>query len=225
MPLVGLNEIPIDLVQTYKKLLMRFQSISVREKQGACLLYQTCGIKSEVVLDPTLLVKVENWERIEKKIKRNDRYIFCYFLNKNHKYKVPVQKYAKKKNIEVIGCSANADDADWMTMLGKEIGPSEFLWLIHHAETVFTDSYHGTIFSLLYHKQFITFERFENTDKICQNSRIYQLDDYFGLSQRIVRIKEDTDIFIDDFDYCLFDQRLNELRNSSMDYLQKALRN
>lgn len=221
---IGLNDILGDLVETYKRLLTRFHAISVREKQGASLLEQTCGIKSEVVLDPTLLVNVESWEKIEKKINRKDKYIFCYFLNKNHKYKTAVQIYAKRKGIEVIGYSANPEDAEWMTILGKEIGPCEFLWLIHHAETVFTDSYHGTIFSLLYHKQFVTFERFESTDKICQNSRIYQLDDYFDLSLRIMRITEDTEIIIDDFDYSIFEQRLNRLRNRSMKYLQKALR-
>lgn len=220
---IGLDEIPGALTQTYKKLLTSFHAISVREKQGARLLEQSCGIKSEVVLDPTLLVNIENWKKIEKEIKRKDKYIFCYFLNKNHKYKMAVESYAKSKGIEVIGCSSNPADADWMTVLKKNIGPCEFLWLIHHAETVFTDSFHGTIFSLLYHKQFVTFERFESTDKICQNSRIYQLDDYFGLSHRIIRITSDTEIKIDDFDYGIFEQRLNGLREQSMEYLKKAL--
>lgn len=220
---IGLNEIPDDLVGTYQKLLSRFQAISVREKQGAQLLDQRCGIKSEVVLDPTLLVNVGHWKELEKKVNRKDKFIFCYFLNKDHRYKEAVQAYAKRHGVEVIGCSANTEDASWMTILGNEIGPCEFLWLIHHAETVFTDSYHGTIFSLLYHKPFITFERFENSDKICQNSRIYQLDDHFCLSQRIIRVTDDTEIVIDDFDYDMFEQRLCELRKSSMEFLKKAL--
>ncbi len=220
---IGLDEIPADLVNDYKQYLSRFQAISVREKQGAQLLEQRCEIQSEVVLDPTLLVSAEHWEKLEKKIKRQDRYIFCYFLNKTHKYKKAVQAYASKSGIEVIGCSANPEDGAWMTVLGNDIGPREFLWLIHHAAAVFTDSYHGTIFSLLYHKPFITFERFEISDKICQNSRIYQLDDHFSLSKRIIRATEDTEIVIDDFDYESFESRLCELRKSSMEYLRNAL--
>ncbi len=220
---IGLNEIPDDLVGTYQRLLSRFQAISVREKQGAQLLDQRCGIKSEVVLDPTLLVNVVHWKELEKKVNRKDKFIFCYFLNKNHRYKEAVQAYAKRHGIEVIGCSANTEDASWMTILGNDIGPCEFLWLIHHAEAVFTDSYHGTIFSLLYHKPFVTFERFESSDKICQNSRIYQLDDYFCLSQRIIRVTHDTEIVIDDFDYDMFERRLCELRKSSMEFLKRAL--
>ena len=219
---IGLNQIPDDLISTYQKLLSRFHAISVREKQGAQLLDQRCGIKSEVVLDPTLLVNIDHWKQLEKKVKRNDKYIFCYFLNKNHRYKESVQEYAKKKDIEVIGCSANSEDASWMTVLGNEIGPCEFLWLIHHAEAVFTDSYHGTIFSLLYHKPFITFERFANTDKICQNSRIYQLDDHFNLARRIIKI-EDTELIIEDYDYDMFEHRLDVLRKSSLEFLRKAL--
>ncbi len=220
---IGLNEIPDDLVGTYQKLLSRFQSISVREKQGAQLLDQRCGIKSEVVLDPTLLVNADHWKKLEKKINRKDKYIFCYFLNKHHRYKGAVQAYTKRRGIAVIGCSANPEDASWMTILGNDIGPCEFLWLIHHAEAVFTDSYHGTIFSLLYHKPFVTFERFESSDKICQNSRIYQLDDHFCLSQRIIRVTHDTEIVIDDFDYDMFERRLCELRKSSMEFLKRAL--
>lgn len=220
---IGLNEIPCDLVETYKRLLTRFRAISVREKTGSALLEQACGIKSEVVLDPTLLINVECWKKIERKIKRNDKYIFCYFLNKNHKYKVAVQSYAKRTSTEVIGCSSNPEDKDWMTVLGANAGPREFLWLIHHADTVFTDSYHGTIFSLLYHKKFITFERFESTDRICQNSRIYQLADFFEISQRIIRITKDTEILIDNYDYSIFEQRLKGLREKSKNYLQKAL--
>ena len=160
---------------------------------------------------------------MEKKVKGKNKFIFCYFLNKDHRYKQSVRKYAKKKGVEVIGCSANPEDTSWMTVLGNEIGPCEFLWLIHHAEAVFTDSYHGTIFSLLYHKPFITFERFENTDKICQNSRIYQLDDYFNLTQRIIKVEEETELIIGGFDYDIFEQRLCELRKSSLEFLRKAL--
>lgn len=220
---IGLNEIPDELVGTYQKLLSRFRAISVRENQGAQLLDQRCGIKAEVVLDPTLLMNVDDWKKVEKKVKGKNKFIFCYFLNKDHRYKQSVRKYAKKKGVEVIGCSANPEDTSWMTVLGNEIGPCEFLWLIHHAEAVFTDSYHGTIFSLLYHKPFITFERFENTDKICQNSRIYQLDDYFNLTQRIIKVEEETELIIGGFDYDIFEQRLCELRKSSLEFLRKAL--
>lgn len=218
---IGLNDLPDSLVPTYKKLLSDFQSISVREESGKKLLYDKCGINSVVVLDPTFLLSVNKYQHLQKKVNISDDFVFCYFLNANHKYKEIVQEYTKKNNYRIIGWSAKASDSDWITLM-QWIGPCEFLWLIEHAECIFTDSYHGTIFSLLFHKVFWTFERFEADDPICQNSRIYQLDKYFGIGNRIIR----PNFLLSDcspINYESFEQKLKELKKKSINYLKGAL--
>lgn len=219
---IGLNTIPIDMVDIYKKLLSRFRAISVRENKGALLLKEL-GIESTVVLDPTLLIDTKTWQKHENAVKTNKKFIFCYFLKTNHNYKNVVENYAKKNYVDILGCSANKNDSEWMTLVNS-VGPKEFLWLIHHAEAIFTDSYHGTIFSILYHKDFITFERFENTDEICQNSRISQLDDYFHISNRILK-KSDYEKFeiIPAINYSKIEKNISEQRYRSMDFLYRAL--
>lgn len=226
---IGLDRIPEKLIPQYAEAISDFHFVSVRESTGAGILKETCGISAEVVLDPTLLVRAAQWEKLENvggvKNKIGDKkYVFCYFLKPDHEYKNNVLKYAEKNGLNIIGCSQNQEDALWMNKLLKGIGPKEFLWLIHHAEVVLTDSYHGTIFSLLFHKRFVTLERFLNNDEICQNSRIYQLRTYFNLENQIIPYDKDVLWNPEKVDYDKFEQTLKTLRKNSTDFLKNALK-
>lgn len=219
---IGLNDIPDDMVENYKHNLSTFHAVAVRENEGMELLSQRCGIEATVVLDPTLMVDVEEYREMQRPVCGIEgKYVFCYFLNKEHQYKEKVKQYAEEHNFQVIGVSDKADDATWMNRL-TNIGADQFLWLINHAETIFTDSYHGSIFSLLFHKNLWTFVRFAEDSPICQNSRIRQLQANFNIAHRIISAKSEID---DDksIDYDYFENRLVNLRESSLLYLKKAL--
>lgn len=219
---VGLNEIPDNMKELYKTLLSDFSFISVREDLGQKCLMQACGIESKVVLDPTLLLDVSVYRRLQHKPDDiNEPYIFCYFLNAEHNYRECVEKYAKDKQLKIYGVSLNKEDK-WMTRV-ENIGPREFLYLVDNAETVFTDSYHGTIFSLLFHNEFYLFERFRNDDPICQNSRIIQLDKLFGINSRIIKADEDIGN-TSPIDYINFELLLAAERDKSYGYLTEALK-
>lgn len=222
---IGLSEIPDSLVQAYREALQRFYAVSIREIIGKSLLHEKCGVEAKVVLDPTLLLTRKQWERIESTVAdvKGKNYLFCYFLKENNNYRNRVEQFAKENNMDVIGWSARKQDDEWMTQL-NQIGPCEFLWLIHNATGVVTDSYHGTIFSLIYHKRFITIERFNANEGICQNSRIDQLRSNFGLSNEIVPQNLPGKLCVADTDYSLFDEQLEKLRESSISFLKEALR-
>ena len=219
---IGLNTIPEDLAPKYKELLRPFYSIGIREEEGKNLLKNVCGIDSTVVLDPTLLVDVSVYKNMQRKVHGIHKpFLFCYFLNKEHQYKENVERYAHEHNLQIVGVSDKASDAEWMNRL-TGLGADHFLWLINNAETIMTDSYHGSIFSLLFHKNLWIFQRFEESNPICQNSRIRQLRNNFNLGQRIIMATSP----IDDskaIDYNYFESRLKELRSSSLDFLKKAL--
>ena len=221
---IGLNSIPKELVSNYKKYIGRIDSISVREYQGKKILENQCGIKSEVVLDPTLLVDVSKWKQLSISSNIRCHFIFCYFLRKDHQYREAVEKFAKQNNLALYGISDNPNDANWMNILTHvTIGPREFLGLINDAQIIITDSYHGTIFSLLHHKDFITSERFESNDEICQNSRIEQLVQYFGISKNIITINEHTELSVNHINYENFEEKLSVLRGNSIKFLKEAL--
>lgn len=219
---IGLNDIPEELVPKYKEHLSDFYAIGIREQEGKDLLKKKCGIESTVVLDPTLLVDVDTYKGMQREVKGiKQPYLFCYFLNKEHQYKDRVQQYAKENNLTIVGVSDNAQDAEWMTRL-TGLGADHFLWLINHAETVMTDSYHGSIYSLLFHKNLWIFQRFAEDNPICQNSRIRQLSNYFYLDNRIISANST----IDDsqpIDFNTFEARLKELKDSSISFLKQAL--
>lgn len=218
---VGLPEIPQALVEKYKENLSSFSHIGIREEEGQMVLKNQCGIYSEVVLDPTLLLSVDKYKAMERKISNvKEPFVFCYFLNANNQYRHSVEAYAKKHGLRIVGCSARYEDEEWMTII-KDISACEFLWLIHHSSCVFTDSYHGTIFSLLYHKNFRTFMRFAEDDPIVQNSRIRQLDQYFSISPLIQNPKQDVSEI--GFDFDKFETSLAQLREKSLNYLKNAL--
>ena len=219
---IGLNEIPDTYVPKYRELLSDFYAISVREKEAKTLLEERCKIDSTVVIDPTLLHDSNFYVKIQRRVPNiKGKYILCYFLNGNHKYRKRVEEYAHEHRLQIIGISSNKDDKVWMKTLDR-LGADHFIWLINHAEAVMTDSYHGAIFSLLFHKNFWTFVRFEENNPICQNSRIRQLQTYFGLKGHVLdskdSISEDQII-----DYSFIDDTLAKLRFSSVDFLKNAL--
>lgn len=220
---IGLNDIPENLIHEYKIRLSKFYAISVREQKGMEILSSRCGIEATVVLDPTLLIDVDVYLNMQKKIDNvSGSYIFCYFLNKEHKYRERVIQYANKYHFNIIGISDNPNDNDWLHII-KYVGADQFLWLINHAEVIFTDSYHCTIFSLLFHKKIWIFKRFSDDSPICQNSRINQLIEYFNISDRLISFYDDVSD-IQSIDYLSFEKKLLYLKNISMRFLKQALK-
>lgn len=220
---IGLNDIPNNLIPEYKRYLSSFHTIGIREKEGKALLYNKCGIDSTVVLDPTLLVSIDTYLKMQRPVDGiKEKFIFCYFLNKEHKYREKVIEYAQKHNLHIIGVSDKPSDSEWMQRL-TNVGADQFLWLINNSEVIFTDSYHGSIFSLLFHKNLWIFIRFAEENQLCQNSRIRQLQDNFNLSHRVVTSEREIDD-THNIDYDYFDKKLATLKEESLSYLKNALK-
>ena len=220
---IGLNYIPDNLVEKYTELLSDYTAISVRESIGVELIKTRCGLKSKVVLDPTLLLETKDYRKMQKpyyNIKKP--YVFCYFLNENNDYESVVNNCAESKGFHVCGISKDISNSEWINILDK-VGPCEFLWLIDNASIVLTDSYHGSIFSLLFSKPLVLFERFDENSSINQNSRIYQLVEYFNIPCR-ERLGKNVYEMLSETDYKNFDITLSSLKNESFMFLREALK-
>lgn len=221
---IGLDYIPDNLVHDYIKYLSDFAFISVRERMGKNLLERCCNLRNvSVVLDPCFLLDKSEYIKLEKKVSIRKSFVFCYFLNKNHNYMNFVKEYAQQNGLEIIGWSSKKEDCEWLGNY-QWIGPQDFLWLIHNSEVVFTDSYHGTVFSLLYHKKFYTFKRFKDDDPINQNSRLFQLNEWFGIS---IGNDINNDLLIfngSEFDFDIFEEKLKNARMISLNYLKEAIK-
>ena len=175
----AVNEINKEKKELLKKYLNDFKAISVREQKGKEIIEGVLERKdTEVLVDPTMLLDSTKWEKISKKPKnfKNNRYVLNYFLgNIDREYKEAIEKVAKENKCEIIN------------ILDKKgefygCGPSEFLYLEKNAFLVCTDSFHSSVFAILFGTPFCIFERKEKIESM--NSRLDTLLDKFNLNDR-----------------------------------------
>ncbi len=222
---LGLNSIPVELQPKYKKFLSDFNKISVREQQGQKLLSQI-GIKSQVVLDPTFLLEKNQWVKISnnKVVDKQKKYIFCYLLGKNKKQLEYIKNYQNKTKLELIIYSPTNDISEYrFKNVIKRIGPEEFVSYVSNSEHIFTDSYHGCIFSIIFEKKFHIFLRFDDkNDKNSQNSRIYNLVNILNIENALITDYDKPNLHEIE-DYERINSILNKNKKNSFDYLSSIL--
>lgn len=227
-PSIGLNKIDnLIIKENMSKLISRFDNLSIREETGANIIKQICNRDAQVVLDPTLLMTSDDWEKYENldfnKIYKNKRYIVTYFLGKSNKYINEIKTYASSNNCEIINIPVYQRRKINKYNLKESIGPSEFLSLLKNAFCVFTDSFHGIIFSINYNVNFYAFKRFKSKDRINQNSRVLDILTRLNLTDRVV--SDDGKFILTSIDYTSVNEKLKELRKNSNDFLDNSLHN
>ncbi|MBQ7500522.1 MAG: polysaccharide pyruvyl transferase family protein, partial [Clostridia bacterium] len=193
-PSFGLSSIPEELHPLYKKWLNDIPYLSVREEAGARIIKEITGRDAAVLPDPTLCIPREKWESFERKpdFAGDDSYVLTYFLgNETNKYRRYIEKYADGRRI------INLFDMREPEYFAAD--PAEFVWLIHHAEAMFTDSFHGTVFSLIFHTPFTVFDRIESGGS-GMSSRIETLLKMAGLEDRRFGSAKDAEIDFSHFD-------------------------
>ena len=214
----GTNSIDEEYVDKYKKSLGEFYKISVREIQGKKIIKNMINKDTEVVLDPTLLLSREEWQKIEKKIpiKLPKRYVLNCFLGESTNEKLDfISKCAKENDCEIINILDKNDK------YYSETGPSEFLSLIDNSYAIFTDSFHATVFSIIFEKPFLSFQRTQKNLK-SMNSRIDTLLHKFKLQNNIYNSNKDNRRFMN-IDYDNVKKILNKEKNKSLAYLKKSI--
>ncbi len=212
----GIDQIPNKYDQKIKEEISKFKAISVREDIGKKKLEELTGRTDiEVLVDPTMLLNSEEWDKVSKKPKQlqNEKYILNYFLgNLSEERKNEINRIAKENGCKVINLLDKSDPF-------YETGPSEFLYLEKHAFLICTDSFHSSIFAILYNKPFIVFNREGNT--ACMNSRIETLLSKFKLKNRIFTKKITNENLQHDYNeaYIILEQE----RKKANDFLKKYL--
>ena len=224
---IGVKEVPWFQVEKNKRFMNRFDHIALREQSACDLVYKLTGRKVQVVLDPTLLFTGEQWMDIQQKEPLTDgKYIFCYLLGDNPQQRELIKQVKAKTGYKIVALQhlddyipsdeGFADEAPY-------VGPREFLNYIRNAEYVFTDSFHCSVFSILYKKNFFTFSRFSEGAKQSTNTRIDNLLHIAGLESRRMTADKTADSVVNfKGGFEGVDDRLNALRKSSMEYLQKS---
>lgn len=222
-PSLGTSVISQNISEQLKKLLDDYDNISVREKTTAEQLSGMLRRKVDWVVDPTLLHDREFWEQFTSKIpRRKKRYLLCYFLENRKWYFSYAKKLAKELHLELLLLPNRWDYISSEYVVETGVGPKEFVSLIRHSDYVLTDSYHGSIFSLIFQRDFQYLLRFNNDDQFSQNIRIQSLFDSLDLKDRIVCAGMEKLPTQRIENYKMVTSKIEEMRCSSQQYLQNC---
>ena len=195
-------------------MLQNFKAIGLRENDMLDYVRKQVKVRAERVIDPTLLLKAEEYDSITAEPQEQEKYLLLYSRRYNKKMEEYADALAKRNGWKVVEISIRATNADRHTMR-YDAGVEEFLSLVKHCECMVTNSFHGIIFSTQFRRPFYCFSR-EQGDK-----KIGELLALFGLNNRIlVNGSEDVPNSVD------FDEvhrRIGKMREFSMDFLKYEL--
>lgn len=226
-PSIGVSELSKQTRKKYRKLLSSYSAIGMREKQAADLISDISPVPVKTVLDPTLLLNDNDWNQladkadVDKAWDADKPYILCYFVGHRNDYCDYINLVKEKTGMNCIIIPMDVDLSNCGTV-ATGIGPKEFIWLIKNANIVCTDSFHATVFSIQYRKEFYVLKRFDDNSKTSQNGRLYEILDTYQLRSRWIT-NESEFIRKDDINYEIVYRILNDKRKYSENYLMDAL--
>lgn len=227
----GVSEIPDFQKKATGEYLDRFAYIGVREQRGKEIVDSLSHKKAQVVADPTLLLNRDEWEKEieDSKINETEPYIFCYFLGTNQDARKAVNELKAKTGLKIITIRHMDEYVPEDENFGDEapynVDPNDFVKYISKATYVCTDSFHCSVFSIIFHRRFMTFYRFANNSKTGRNSRIDSLFNVLGVNKNHI-YKEDNILngIEDPINWSDVDLNLSKLRQESIGFLDNALK-
>ncbi|AET70574.1 Polysaccharide pyruvyl transferase [Desulfosporosinus orientis DSM 765] len=207
----------------------RLNAISVRESFGRKLLSQYLDKPVVQNADPTLLLTREEWLDVTEPIESlPEKYIFCYFLGKSKEHRKYAKALSRQLHLPIVTLphmyNYNSADSRFGDVNLYSCSPAQFVNCYEKAEYVLTDAYHGSIFAIIFNKQFISFYRFFSKSKIEDNNRLISLFEYIGMNNRVARSEaEFFELFQERINYAEIQGRLQTRRLESLEYLSNML--
>lgn len=225
----GVKYIPWYQISRTRKYLKRIEYISMRETRGSEIVKELTGREVPTILDPVFLFNEIEWEQlVPVKVEFDEPYIFAYFLGDNVEYRNAVKEAAKELGCKIVALRhldqyVNADE-DFGDYTPYNVDPECFLNLLRGATYVCTDSFHGSVFSIIHHKQCIIFNRYAKHSKYSKNSRIDTLCENLNIQNRRFNPNMKLAFQIQEkIDYKAVDGILLGLKKDTNKYLDKAL--
>lgn len=222
---IACPEIPEKLLPVYREGLRGMAAISVREQEAADMVQSLVSREAAVHVDPTLLLDASEWRAISREpawAKKEKEYILTYFLGPMPE---SVREVAMELGLPLVNMLDVSSYEHYIA------GVDEFLWALDHAALVYTDSFHGTVFSILFQRPFVVCNRQADhaNDQTSgkMSSRIDTLLGLFGFEGRRARREDGYRIAGDPLsppDWFRCAPVLERERARSDAYLRNALR-
>lgn len=221
----GFKSIPVQLLDEYKRRLEGWDGYSVREASGVDILADLAGIRATQCCDPTLLLTGAEWNEIANQPRLRKKYILVYYVNGCKKLLEQAAILAEQKGLQIISvtsiCTHEHLVGSYSKMYhAKHFGacsPDKLLGLFSKAEYVLTDSFHGTVFSIMFHKSFLTLAEAGGR----KNNRATELMDYLNLGERL--LENGLGCINQEIVWECVDEKLMAYRAESLEYIQKII--
>lgn len=197
--------------------LNKFDAISVREKSlGEFLLQNGINVES-VVLDPVLLSDTSVFDALtDKSLTPQEPYLLYFTLIHSKKLSAFAKKLAKEKGLRFIEC-CSGDESALAPRIIQTASINKFLSLLKYSAFTVTSSFHGTAFSTLFNKDFISVSSNHQSGERAQS-----LLTALGISERLMLI-DNIQSDLSPIDYEKVNSKLNEQKNRSRSYLTNAI--
>lgn len=222
----GQYKVTTDDWNKIRDYLYSFDKISVREPQIQLDFLKKLDITSEVVVDPTILADTSIFERIAVRPQNiPDHYVLVYAVDPvENLYQLSTQ-IAKQTNCEIISITAKRTSIIHRIRnrrTHRELNPSieEFLGLFKYANSIIVESFHGTVFSVLFKKDFYSIQNFDQ-------GREQHFLEKIGLSHRLISTSEDTiaNFHFEPVNYAMVDDKIYAFKQSSFQFIKSTLQN
>lgn len=218
---LGNYQIPENELSLFHSELKKYGGISVREPAGAEVLQHFVDFEVGVHLDPTLLLDRDEWSSMAKKPNTKNKYVFIYASGDVNKIEQQAQKIATKTGMNILYMgSYNIPNGRKLSF----VSPEEWLGYIENAEYVLTNSFHGTVFSIIFNKLFsVDLGKMEirNGKEMHHNDRAENLLNILGLQNREIDYMENH---LDEApNWETRDRMLLIHKEKAIEYLRKAL--
>lgn len=178
---LGVDRIPFDKEEWFRTNLSKFDAVSVREKTALAELNKIGVKNASLCIDPVYLLSKEEWVRNFDLVHKDERYLLVYFFEVDDDVKSMIKDISKSHNLKIY--SINSTKCEYADKSFNHCGPREFLDLVLNATLVFTNSFHGMSFSIIFQKDFWTVSRNG------LNTRISDMLDSINLSDRQIETK------------------------------------
>lgn len=221
----GKSSISADHLREISPWLRRLNYISVREPSGLRICGKA-GVSATLVADPTLLILGSRYPIDTNKANKYGEYYFSYFLNvtrQNSEKYISFLNEAEKKLGRVI-CVAGVSEIE-RNLSSKKYDyftPQEWLGMYKEAQGILTNTFHGTVFAIIFRKKFVVYLQGGNTSK--QNERILALLKTYGLEDRIFKDEKSFEgQMCKEINWKKVNEILKIQKESAFDYLSRAL--
>lgn len=207
-------------------LIEKMDKVSLRESKSIDILKRFTDKEMVDVLDPTLLLTVDDWNLVASPCLCGEEYLFCYVIGSVRPYQLILrrlmEKYEAKKVLFIPSNMVDANIFPFMQSI-EDAGPAEFISLVKNAKAICTDSFHGTVLSLLYHKQFYNVMRVQpGAEKFTSYERIENILDKADIHNRLISNCKEIDS-AGYIDYNNLPEKWEKERRRSGDFLREAL--